>query len=81
MRRLNDIARSVLRLSADLKAGQTAYDKSCKGCHVATGTPPAAMAEVITDGKGKMRLVKTLAASSDDWLPGSEPWVFGGICG
>jgi mono/diheme cytochrome c family protein len=33
--------------AADVKAGQAAYDKSCKSCHGADGTPNAAMAKAL----------------------------------
>ena len=70
--------------TADAKAGQAIYDKSCKSCHGADGTPNAAIAKmmkvdvpdlkspavqglseddmkkVITDGKGKMKPIKTV---------------------
>ena len=80
----------VSLFGADAKAGQAAYDKSCKGCHGATGAPNAAiakmmsvtipdlgaatvqrqsdpdLAKVITDGKGKMKGVKTLVGPAAD---------------
>jgi mono/diheme cytochrome c family protein len=33
--------------AADAKAGQAIFDKSCKGCHGADGTPNAAMAKAL----------------------------------
>ena len=33
--------------AADAKAGQAIYDKSCKGCHGADGTPNASMAKAL----------------------------------
>src|SRR3977135_4039643 len=77
-------------LTADAKAGQVAYDKSCKSCHGADGTPNAAIAKmmkaamkdlksaevqalsdsdiktIITDGKGKMKPVKTVTGGDAD---------------
>ena len=77
-------------LAGDAKAGQAAYDKSCKGCHGATGVANPAVAKmlsatipdlgsgevqglsdadiqkIISDGKGKMKPVKTLSAAPDD---------------
>src|SRR5579872_4067766 len=71
-------------LAANAKAGQGIYDKSCKSCHGADGTPNAAVAtvmkvemkdlkssevqalsdddmkKIITEGKGKMKPVKTV---------------------
>ena len=81
---------SLSMFGADAKAGQAAYEKSCKGCHAATGagnpaiakmlsaTIPdlgsaavqgesdADLAKVITDGKGKMKPVKTLVGPPAD---------------
>jgi mono/diheme cytochrome c family protein len=34
-------------LAADAKAGQAAYEKSCKGCHGATGSPNPAVAKML----------------------------------
>ena len=34
-------------LAADAKAGQAAYDKSCKSCHGSDGTPNAAIAKML----------------------------------
>ena len=76
--------------AADTKAGQAVYDKSCKSCHGADGTPNAAIAKmmkvemkdlksaevqsmsdadikgVITNGKGKMKPVKTVSGADAD---------------
>jgi mono/diheme cytochrome c family protein len=77
-------------LAADATAGKAAYDKSCKTCHGADGTPNPAIAKmmkvdikdlkspevqgmsaddikkVITDGKGKMKPVKTVTGGAID---------------
>jgi mono/diheme cytochrome c family protein len=77
-------------IAADAKAGQASYDKSCKSCHGADGTPNPAIAKmmkvdmkdlkspevqgmsnedmkkVITDGKGKMKPVKTVTGAAID---------------
>src|SRR5438270_14061272 len=77
-------------LAADAKAGQAVYDKSCKSCHGADGTPNPAiakmmkvdmknlgsaevqalsdadLAKIITDGKGKMKPVKTVSGPAVD---------------
>jgi len=77
-------------MAADAKAGQAAYDKSCKSCHGSDGTPNAAIAKmmkvdmkdlksaevqalsdadmkkVISDGKGKMKPVKTVTGGDAD---------------
>ena len=76
--------------AADAKAGKAIYDKSCKSCHGADGTPNPAMAKmlkvemrdlkspevqahsddelkkIITEGKGKMKPVKTVSGSAAD---------------
>jgi cytochrome c553 len=81
---------AAVALAADAKAGQAAYDKSCKSCHGADGTPNATIAKmmkvdikslkspevqgmsnddlkkVITDGKGKMKPVKTVTGGAVD---------------
>jgi len=53
--------------AADVKAGQAAYDKSCKSCHGADGTPNAAIAKMM---KVEMRDLKSpdVQATSDDDL-------------
>jgi len=38
---------TAVALAADAKAGGAAYDKSCKGCHGATGSPNAAIAKMM----------------------------------
>jgi mono/diheme cytochrome c family protein len=77
-------------LAADAKAGRAAYDKSCKSCHGADGTPNPAIAKmlkadmkdlkssevqglsdgdiktIVTDGKGKMKPVKTVTGGAVD---------------
>jgi mono/diheme cytochrome c family protein len=53
--------------AADVKAGQAAYDKSCKSCHGPDGAPNAAIAKMM---KVDMRDLKSpeVQASSDDDL-------------
>jgi mono/diheme cytochrome c family protein len=77
-------------LAADAKAGQAVFDKFCKSCHGADGTPNASVAKmmkvdmrdlksaevqaasnddlkkIITDGKGKMRPIKTVSGPAMD---------------
>jgi mono/diheme cytochrome c family protein len=77
-------------LAADAKAGQAVFDKSCKSCHGADGTPNPAiakmmkvemknlgsaevqaqsdadLAKIITEGKGKMKPVKTVSGPAVD---------------
>ena len=76
--------------AANAKAGQAIFDKSCKSCHGADGTPNAAVAKmmkvdmkdlkstevqslsdddmkkIITEGKGKMKPVKTVSGPAVD---------------
>jgi mono/diheme cytochrome c family protein len=93
MNRLGAIAITVLTISgaayAADKAGEEAYEKSCKGCHGEKGVASPAMAKmmkvtiadlgspevqahsdselvkVITEGKGKMKPVKTLTGKPE----------------
>jgi mono/diheme cytochrome c family protein len=76
--------------AASVKARQAIYDKSCKSCHGADGTPNAAVAKmmkvdmkdlkspevqavsdddmkkIVTEGKGKMKPVKTVTGPAVD---------------
>ncbi len=76
--------------AADAAAGGALYEKSCKGCHGADGTPNPAIVNmmkvaipdlksaevqalsdddlkgIVTNGKGKMRPVKTVAGAAQD---------------
>ncbi len=38
---------AAIGLGADAKAGQAVYDRSCKSCHGADGTPNAAIAKMM----------------------------------
>ncbi|MGI8992439.1 MAG: c-type cytochrome [Bryobacteraceae bacterium] len=40
-------ASTVTSFAADAKAGQSAYDKSCKSCHGASGAPNPAIAKMM----------------------------------
>ena len=46
---------------ADATAGKAVYDKSCKTCHGAEGTPPAGMAKAMN-----IKDFKTTDVSEDD---------------
>ena len=83
-------AMAGLAVAADAQAGKAAYDKACKSCHGADGTPNAGMVKAlkvemrhlgsnevqaqsdaelkkaITDGKGKMKPVKTVTGPAAD---------------
>jgi len=39
---------SCAAFAADAKAGGAAYEKSCKGCHGATGSPNPAIAKMLS---------------------------------
>ena len=47
--------------AADAAAGKAVYEKSCKGCHGADGTPSAGMAKAMN-----IKDFKTTAFSDDD---------------
>lgn len=55
---------AVAGMAADAKAGQAVYDKACKSCHGADGTPNAAIAKML---KVEMRDLKSteVQAGSD----------------
>src|SRR3954454_13479969 len=78
---------TLVMAAGDAKAGKAAYDKACKSCHGADGTPNAGIAKsmkvdmahlgdpavqgtsdatlktIITDGKGKMKPVKSVSGA------------------
>ena len=49
--------------AADAKAGKEVYDKSCKSCHGADGTPNAGVAKMM---KVEMKDLKTITSSEAD---------------
>jgi mono/diheme cytochrome c family protein len=53
-------------LAADAKAGQAAYDKSCKGCHGSDGTPNAGLAKAMKVDMRDLKSAEVQAASDDD---------------
>ena len=81
---------SLAMAAGDAKAGKAAYDKACKSCHGADGTPNAGIAKsfkvtmahlgdasvqsmsdadlkaAITNGKGKMKPIKSVAGKAAD---------------
>ena len=82
---------SVVALTAaDANAGKAAYDKACRSCHGADGTPNPKIAsmmkvemrplgskevqalsdaehkKIITDGKGKMKPIKSVPGADVD---------------
>jgi len=84
------LALAGLSAASGLAASSAAYDKGCKSCHGADGTPNPAIAKmmkvdmkdmkspevqalsdadikkIITEGKGKMKGVKTLSPAEAD---------------
>ncbi len=82
------LAPASMMFGADAKAGGAIYDKSCKGCHGASGEPNAAIAKMmptipdfskkavtdaevktaVTAGKGKMKAIAAVPATSIDDL-------------
>jgi len=87
---LTTLALAGFSAALSLAASSAAYDKGCKSCHGADGTPNPAIAKmmkvdmkdlkspevqalsaadlkkIITDGKGKMKGVKTLSPAEAD---------------
>ena len=53
-------------LAADTKAGQASYDKSCKSCHGADGTPNAAVAKMMKVDMRDLKSPEVQAMSDDD---------------
>jgi mono/diheme cytochrome c family protein len=52
--------------AADAKAGQAVYDKSCKSCHGADGTPNAAVAKMMKVDMKDLKSAEVQAMSDDD---------------
>ncbi len=59
------LSASALR-AADAKAGQALYDKSCKGCHGADGTPNAAIAKAMKVEMKDLKAADVQATSDAD---------------
>ena len=55
-------------LGADAKAGQAAYNKACKSCHGADGTPNAAIAKSMKVEMKDLKSAEVQAASDDDLM-------------
>jgi len=56
----------VAAFAADAKAGQPLYDKSCKGCHGADGTPNAAVSKMMKVDVPDLKSAAVQALSDDD---------------
>jgi len=52
--------------AADVAAGKAAYDKSCKSCHGADGTPNAAVAKMMKVDMKDLKSPDVQAVSDDD---------------
>jgi mono/diheme cytochrome c family protein len=52
--------------AADAKAGQAIYDKSCKSCHGADGTPNAAVAKMMKVDMKNLKSTEVQSLSDDD---------------
>ncbi len=52
--------------AANAKAGQAIYDKSCKACHGADGTPNAAVAKMMKVDMKDLKATEVQALSDDD---------------
>ena len=52
--------------AADAKAGQAIYDKACKSCHGADGSPNAAVAKAMKVDMRDLRSPEVLAKSDSD---------------
>ena len=52
--------------AADAKAGQAVYDKSCKSCHGADGTPNAAVAKMMKVDMKDLKSSEVQALSDED---------------
>src|ERR1700694_5251788 len=52
--------------AADARAGQAAYDKSCKSCHGPDGTPNAAVAKMMKVDIKDLKAAEVQALSDDD---------------
>lgn len=53
-------------LAADVKAGQGAYDKSCKACHGPDGTANPAIAKMMKVDVKDLKSAEVQASSDDD---------------
>lgn len=60
---LTAVLASTAIYAADAAAGKDVYDKSCKSCHGADGTPNAGVAKMM---KVEMKDLKTIDASEAD---------------
>jgi mono/diheme cytochrome c family protein len=59
-------AAAVSSFAADAKAGQAVYEKSCKSCHGADGTPNPAIAKMMNVEMRPLGSPEVQAQSDDD---------------
>ncbi len=59
-------AAAAVCFAADVKAGQAVYDKSCKSCHGADGTPNAAVAKMMKVEIKDLKSPEVQSLSDDD---------------
>jgi mono/diheme cytochrome c family protein len=59
-------AAAASALAADAKAGQAIFDKSCKSCHGADGTPNPAIAKMMKVDMRPLGSAEVQAQSDDD---------------
>jgi mono/diheme cytochrome c family protein len=57
---------TLAAVAADAGAGQAAYDKSCKACHGADGTPNPAIAKMLKVDMPDLKSAEAQALSDDD---------------
>ena len=57
---------AVAALAADAKAGQAFYDKSCKSCHRADGTPNPPIAKMMKVDMKDLKSPEVQGMSNDD---------------
>jgi mono/diheme cytochrome c family protein len=59
-------ATAAFGLAADAKAGQAAFDKSCKSCHGADGTPNPAIAKMMKVDMKDLKSAEIQSLSDED---------------
>lgn len=57
---------STVSFAADAKAGAAVYDKSCKSCHGADGTPNAAVAKMMKVEMKDLKAAEVQSMSDDE---------------
>ena len=57
---------ATVGLAADAKSGQATFDKSCKSCHGADGSPNAAISKMMKVEMKDLKSADVQATSNDD---------------